>query len=501
MMTDHVMAEDERLAFQSRFAELRQDADVARRRLAELEQDHRRLAVDNERLRLEREALKRREAELEDLLNRHPVTGLPIRRVFDRDFERLLEEVRSQERGPGLAVGLLRLGSDYEAIKNTRDRSRVLLYKTADRIRSVIGDNVYQSDRLDEFLLIFRNMPNIDGVELRADQLVQEVSRPHEPPADDVSFGCFLGAAVYPHHGKNREDLLGNADVALAESERSRTPYVVYNEKMGERYRERLSLEAELKAAIQGGFEQFSLYFQPFVDRECRVTGAEALIRWHHPTRGLISPARFIPISEETGSIRFIGQWTLYRACHQLTSWHGDGHDDLSISINLSPSQFKQTDLVERVDGILDSVKLSGDYLKLELTETSIMEDPEGGISTMNQLRDHGIRLSLDDFGTGYSSLSYLRRFPIDTLKIDRSFVTDVETNPANQEIVKAMIGMAKSFGMQTLAEGVERREELEFLFDLGCDQIQGYYFSKPLPGADFHQLLANPDVFKTDRS
>jgi len=497
-MNDHTLAEDERLAFQSRLAALQGDQEVSQRRLAELDRENRRLTSDNEKLRQVQQTQKHREAELESLLNRNPATGLPIRRVFDRDFERLLAEVLAQERGPRIAVGLLRLGSDYEKIKNTRDKNRILLFKTTDRIKSIIGDNVYQSDRLDEFLLIFRNMPNIDGVELRADQVVEEVSRPHEPPADDVRFGCSLGTAVFPYHGETREELLGNADVALIQSERSRTPHVVYTEEMGDNYRDRLSLEAELKAAIQGGFEQFSLHYQPFVNRDREITGAEALIRWNHPTAGFISPVRFIPIAEETGSIRFIGQWTLYRACRQLKAWHRSGYNDLSISINLSPSQFKQIDLAERIDGILDSVRLKGESLKLELTETSIMEDPEEAIVTMNQLRDQGITMSLDDFGTGYSSLSYLRRFPIDTLKIDRSFVTDVDTNPANQEIVKAMIGMAKSFGMQTLAEGVEREEELDLLFDLGCDQIQGYYFSKPVPEAEFQKLLSNGSSFSS---
>lgn len=489
-MAEHFMEEDERLAYESRVSGLREDIDVSRRRIRELEEENGRLSSENDRLRDENEDLRNRDDELEHILNHNPSTGLPIRRVFDRDFERLLREARSVGRGPKVAIGLLRLGRDYESIKSTRDRNRVLLFKTTARIRDVVGENVYQSDRLDEFLLIFRDMPNIDGVEIRAAQVVEEVARPHEPPADDVAFGCHLGTAVYPFHGDTREDLLGNADIALAECERTRLPHIVYSDEMGERHRERLSIEAELKAAIQAGFEQFSLHYQPLVDRERRITGAEALIRWNRPDSGFISPARFIPIAEETGSIRFIGQWTLYRACRQLKAWHVEGHEDLNISINLSPSQFKQPDLAESIDGYLESVRLGGEALKLELTETTIMEDPEDAIRTMNQLRERGISISLDDFGTGYSSLSYLRRFPIDTLKIDRSFVTDVDTNESNQEIVKAMIGMAKSFGMQTLAEGVEREEELNFLFDHGCDHVQGYLFSKPVPGDRFENLL-----------
>ncbi len=497
-MADQSMAEDERLALQSQLIELRQKMEISERRIAEIEQENRRLERQNRELESERRVLAMREAELEALLSKNPATGLPIRRVFEREFERLLDEVAEQERGPRIAVGLLRLDNDYAKIKNNRDRNRILLYKTADRIRNIVGDNIYQSDRLDEFLVIFRNMPNIDGVELRADQIVDEILLPHEPPADDIRFGCYLGISVYPYHGETKEELLGNADIALGESERTRSSCVVYTEEMGIRYRERTSLEDELKLAIQGGFEQFSLFYQPFVNQERQITGAEALIRWQHPKAGFISPSRFIPIAEDAGSIRFIGQWTLYRACRQLKSWHASGYEDLHVSVNLSPSQFKQIDLVERVEGILDSVKLRGDSLKLELTETTIMEDPEDAILTMNQLRDQGIRLSLDDFGTGYSSLSYLRRFPIDTLKIDRSFVTEVDTNPANQEIVKAMIAMGKSFGMKTLAEGVESEGELEFLFDLGCDHVQGYYFSKAVGEADFQRFLMSGGSFSS---
>ncbi|MFW5716610.1 MAG: putative bifunctional diguanylate cyclase/phosphodiesterase [Spirochaetota bacterium] len=473
--------EAERMRIQDEVVELRQRLELANRRIAELEASRDDLSAELKRARDERGELETRASELQGLLNRNPTTGLPIRRIFDTEFSRALHETLHQARGPLIAVGLLRLDHDYAKIKNYRDRTRALLFKTADRIRRIVGDNIYQSDRLDEFLLILRNMPNVDGVELRADQIVEAVSRPHEPPADDVRFGCYLGIAVHPQHGESREDLLGNADIALVESERNDKPFVIYDQEMGLRYREREYLEVELRNAIQAGFDGLALAYQPFFDREGRVRGSEALVRWTHDELGPVAPDRFIPIAEENGAIRFVGQWTLYRACRQLKLWHGQGLADLYVSVNLSPSQFKQIDLVERVGGILESLDLDGRFLTLEITETTVMEDPEEAIAKMRDLRSVGPRLAIDDFGTGYSSMSYLRRFEFDTLKIDRSFISGVHESPNDREIVKAIVAMSRAFGMQVLAEGVETREQLDFLLEQGCDLIQGYYHSAPL--------------------
>lgn len=487
--------------------ELRQRLEVANRRVAELEQSNGELSAELEEVREERSKLEVRAAEMQELLNRNPTTGLPIRRIFDSEFGRALRETMQHVRGPHVAVGLLRLDNDYAKIKNARDRSRALLFKTADRIREIIGDNIYQSDRLDEFLLILRDMPNADIVEMRADQIVDAVSRPHEPPADDIRFGCYLGIAVHPEHGESREDLLGNADIALVESERNNVPFVVYSGEMGVHYREREHLESELRNSIQAGFKGFYLHYQPFIDRDGRIRGSEALVRWNHDGLGSVPPDRFVPIAEENGAIRFVGQWTLYRACRQLKLWHSKGYRNLYVSVNLSPSQFKQIDLVERVGGILESLELDGRFLTLELTETTVMEDPEEAIAKMNDLRSVGTRLAIDDFGTGYSSLSYLRRFQFDTLKIDRSFIRGVHASRNDQEIVKAMIAMSRAYGMQTLAEGVESKDELDFLLDHGCDLIQGYYFSSPVGVDEFDQLVSGgilelaPPVQDAERS
>ena len=482
-------------------AELEQTVVQADKRIAELEIENRQLRDEMQDLRTQCQALEVQRSELEHLINQNPSTGLPIRRLFEQDVERLLEEVRSSPRGPRIAIGLLRLDEHYSKIKNTRDRHYALLTSSAERIREHLGNNVYQSDRLDEFLLIFRDVPNFDAVGLSADgtmgleiveRIVDRLSQPHEPPADDVAFGCYLGLSVYPHHGGSRESLMHHADIALMESERRGERYIVYNDEMGRKYSEQNNLEAELKLSIQRGrFEQFSLRYQPFVDQARTIIGSEALIRWDSPTVGAISPERFIPIAEQTGVIRYLDLWTLYRAAGQLKLWRSAGYN-MFVSVNVSPAQFKQGELVNQVRSMLKSLGLDGANLKLELTEGIIMDDPEQAIDKMKQLTDLGVSLSLDDFGTGYSSLGYLRRFPIETLKIDRSFVSDLHENRSNREIVKAMIAMARGFGMKTLAEGVEKEEELNLLFDLGCDYIQGYYFSQPVPDTEFRALLAN---------
>ncbi len=441
-------------------------------------------------LQHEIERLRADKVELETLLTINPATGLPIRRIFDRDLQRALEEHAEGSKRTKLAVGVVRLDNDYNRIKHTRDRNRVLLFKTADRIKELLGDVVYQSDRLDEFLVIVFDLPNHDGLEIKAEEIIDVISRSHEAPADDVRFGCHVGLSLYPDHGDSRELLLGNADIALVESEKALSPFVVYDDQTGLRFRERERIEFELKQAIHDSFAGFSLHYQPLVGRDLTSSGAEALLRWESPTLGTVSPGRFVPIAEETGTIRHIGQWVLYQACRQLREWQERGHQDLYLSINISPSQFKQIDIVERVSGVIESTGLDATSLHLELTETTVMEDPSDARAKLEELRDLGIHLALDDFGTGYSSLTHLRQFPFDVLKIDRSFVTDVDQNANNQEIVKAMIGLARGFGMNSLAEGVETQAELDFLLGAGCDLIQGYFFSRPLPGDRYFEYL-----------
>lgn len=436
-------------------------------------------------LRAEIAQLSEDRREIQSLLEHNPHTGLPVRRVFDRDMEHRLGADPA-----GVAVGLLRLDNAYSRIRNARDRNRVLLFQTARRIEHVLPGKLYQSDRPDEFLLMITDGRNPDRLMETGRAIVAEVARPHEPPADDLRFGAYLGITRYPADGTTKEDLVANAEIALEESAAKSSSPMLYEAKLGEAFRRRHRLESELKRTIQNGFEGFSILFQPFVDRNEHAVGSEALIRWNHPELGQIPPPQFIPLAEERGDINILGQWTLYNSLSALRRRHLAGYEDLYVSVNLSPAQFRQRDLVERVLGVLKAVQVEPSRLKLELTEGMLMEEPTDAIRKMGEIRSLGVRLSVDDFGTGYSSLAYLRHLPVDTLKIDKSFVDDVHRDRHSWEIVRSIIGLAKAVNLECLAEGVELREQLDLLIEGGCDLIQGYYYSRPLPEHEFSQFL-----------
>lgn len=440
--------------------------------------------------------LQARCAELEDLTRRDPHTGLPMRREFDAVMEREITRLSISAGSTSIAVCVLRLDKNYARIKNSRDRNRVFLFKATQRIREAVGPHVYQSDRVDEFICILHGVTGRGQARRRAREIYDSVSRPHEPPADDVFFGCHIGMALFPGTAQTKAELFAAADVALDVAEARSEPCILYTQALGKRHREQRYLEKELSRSIRGGFQHFGIQYQPLVSSEYRILGAEALARYRHPKLGDIPPDRFIPLAEESDSVRFIGHWVLYHACRQLAEWRSAGHDDLYMSVNLSPSQFKQPDLVERVAGILQSHGLEGKSLQLELTESVLMEHPHQAARTMADLRDVGVRLSIDDFGTGYSSLSYLTQFPIDTVKIDRSFVVDLAANSNNQEIIRAIVSLARITRMETLAEGVETPDQLDFLMREGVRIIQGYYFSRPVDPAGFIDLLRSGGSF-----
>ncbi|MCL4432677.1 MAG: EAL domain-containing protein, partial [Epsilonproteobacteria bacterium] len=257
-----------------------------------------------------------------------------------------------------------------------------------------------------------------------------------------------------------------------------------------------LQLENALRHALERN--ELEVYYQPQISiTDGHIIGAEALLRWHHPELGMISPAEFIPIAERSGQIIEIGEWVLRTAIQQTKSWINDGFKPMIIAINISAIQFRQKNLLTLVTGILEEAQLPHEYLELELTEAVTMHDPEAVISVMNKFHSQGIRMSIDDFGTGYSSLSYLKQFKVYKLKIDQSFIRDITDDPDDRAIVSAIIDMAHNLGLQTIAEGVETAEQLAFLRLHGCNEVQGYYFSKPLPSAEFEQFLHTTENIK----
>jgi EAL domain-containing protein (putative c-di-GMP-specific phosphodiesterase class I) len=299
-----------------------------------------------------------------------------------------------------------------------------------------------------------------------------------------------IGIALYPVDGSDPESLLRNADSAMYRAkEAGRNTYQLCTDEMKSRAMERLSLEARLRVAIRE--EQLMLAYQPQINLVTgRTIGVEALVRWNDPERGVVSPASFIPIAEESRLIVPLGEWVLRTACRQTKEWHERGSGPIRIAVNLSARQFAQQDLVEMVRSALDEVKLDPSYLELEITETTAMQNAEVTVDVLRALRDIGVGISIDDFGMGYSSLNYLKRFPITAVKIDRAFVRDLATDEGDAAIVSAVIGMARSLRLRVVAEGVETAEQFTLLRHKNCDEAQGFYFSRPTAPENLSRML-----------
>ncbi|MFW5995137.1 MAG: putative bifunctional diguanylate cyclase/phosphodiesterase, partial [Spirochaetia bacterium] len=447
------------------------------------------LKAEYDRLASENTRLEKRIEELEQVVNIDPQTGLPIRRVFVSDVTRMLSG--SPANGETfLVIGVIRLDSQYRRIRAGRDRSNALLFKSTIRIRSVVGEHLYQSDRFDEFIFVQRHLGTYGEVPAIGERIASAVSAPHDPPAEDINFGCSVGLSIAPRDGNTVEELVEAASIAVDTAETGDNRVILYSADIGEAVRRRQQIEQAMARALGDGFAGFFLEYQPIVSLDGTITGAEALIRLRTPELGLVSPGLFIPIAEESGDIRVLGQWIIYSCCRRLQQWHEAGFTSVQLSVNLSALQFKQADLPSRIKGVLKATGLAPQALKVELTESMLMEDPEQVIRNMQALRGLGISLLIDDFGTGYSSLAYLRRLPVDVLKVDKSFVDRICESKSDQQIVRAIVSMARSLQLSVLAEGVEDTCQLEHLREIECDFIQGFHFSRPVSAEKFRSML-----------
>ena len=307
----------------------------------------------------------------------------------------------------------------------------------------------------------------------------------------EFTLSCSVGIAVYPHDGQTPDVLIERADIAMYSAKKSgRDNFQFFNAEMNERLFERLRIEDDLRKAIK--HNEFVLHYQPQVNLATgKVVGMEALIRWQHPERGMVPPNLFIGVAEETGLICAIGDWVIRTACAQNMAWQRAGFGHLRIAINLSARQFAQRDLVGSIAGVLEETGMNAHDLEIELTESLVMGDVETAIDVLRNLKKLGVKLSIDDFGTGYSSLSYLKRFPIDVLKIDQSFMRDIVLDTDAATIVSLIISLAHTLRLGVIAEGVETEVQLAYLRRHGCDEMQGYFFSRPVPAEHFTQLLA----------
>ena len=439
---------------------------------------------------------KKTEEEIKFLAYHDVLTGLPNRKSFYMYLEdkmmQSLSQLGDRRRITSPKWALLFL--DLDKFKNVNDTlghdiGDELLKAVASRLQHCVrrSDHIFRLGG-DEFTILLSDLNDDTDVAKVARKIRENIAQPC-PIGDYVlHITTSIGISVYPNDGKDVETLVKNADMAMYAAKGEREGYRFFTEEMNQKALERMKLESSLRTALQDN--QFVLYYQPLVGDRNHIIGMEALLRWYHPELGIISPIKFIPLAEETGAIISIGKWVLHTACQQARQWQEMGYTELYVSVNLSTRQFKESDLVETIEQVLDATGLAPECLKLEVTESGIMENQEQAITKMKLLRAKGICFSIDDFGTGYSSLSYLKRFPIDVLKIDRSFVMDSMENKDDQEIIKTIIAMAQTLSIEAVAEGVETKEQQDFLSLNGCHIMQGYYFGHPMPANKFEEIL-----------
>jgi diguanylate cyclase (GGDEF)-like protein/PAS domain S-box-containing protein len=432
----------------------------------------------------------RAEEQLSYLAHHDELTGLPNRTLFSDRLNQAMIDAERHERL--VAVVFL----DLDRFKNIND---TLGHETGDRLLKGVterllgavrrGDTVARMSG-DEFTIVLADMAHVDDAARVAQKILDVFTQPYHINGRDLFMSASLGITIFPFDTRDAGELLRNADVAMYRAkEAGRNVYQFYTAEMTTKATEAMTLENELRHGLRRG--EFLLHYQPIVDSRGNILGAEALLRWQHGQRGLVPPAQFIPLAEETGLILPIGDWVLRQACAQARVWRRPNGPSLHMSVNVSPRQFRHSGLAQTVGAILQETGLDPSALNIEITESVLMQQETLTHELFSQLHRSGVSFSIDDFGTGYSSLSYLKRFPIGYLKIDQSFIRDVTTDPGDAALVKAIISMAHSLGIQAIAEGVETSAQRAFLLDHDCDAMQGYYFSRPVPPEAFAALLA----------
>ncbi|AKJ26910.1 putative bifunctional diguanylate cyclase/phosphodiesterase [Caldimonas brevitalea] len=451
------------------------------------------LGLANAQLRQEIEDRQVAEEQLRHLAEHDRLTGLPNRRVFEVRLQQALRDAEAQDG----TVALLYM--DLDRFKTINDSlghviGDRLLRRIAERARRSLrsGDTMTRLGG-DEFVMLLPSLRGAGDAALVASQLIEEVSRPYLLEGLELRVTPAVGISLFPDHGRDGEALIAQASAAMYQAKsKGLRNYLFYAGESDAPSSQRLLLENDLHRAIERG--EFVLDYQPRYELGSgRLCACEALLRWQHPARGRVSPAEFIPLAEETGLVVAIGEWVLRECCRQIARWAARGLRLCPVSVNLSARQFHRVELLGTLRSALDETGIDPRLLEVEITETTLMHNTDETLAILEQLHRLGIKVSVDDFGTGYSSLAYLKRFPVDLLKIDRSFVNDVVHDADDAVIVSAIIGLARSLQLRVVAEGVETSEQVEFLKRRGCDEVQGFWFSRPLPPAELEPLFGAP--------
>ena len=436
------------------------------------------------------DSLRHANDELQHLALHDSLTKLPNRALLE---DRIAQAIGHARRS---MLGCAILFVDLDRFKTINDSlghfvGDELLKGVALRLRGLVrAEDTVSRLGGDEFVILLCETADTEEATGVAAKIVAALREPFRVQHQELYVTPSVGVSVYPMHGENAQTLITSADAAMYNVKQAgRNDVRVFASEMSTFFPERLMLENDLRGALER--EEFVLFYQPKVDVGSGETvGMEALVRWRHPEKGLVAPDRFIPLAEETGLIVPIGRWVIHEACRQNKAWQDSGMPELRIAVNISGLQFRQKDLLDTIAASLHATGLSPECLEVEITESVVMHNASEAIVTLEKLSRMGVHVSIDDFGTGYSSLSYLKRFPIDTLKIDRSFIRDVSSDMDDAAIVRATIGLAHNLRLRVVAEGVETAEQLHFLRSLGCDEYQGYHKSRPLPAAEFERNL-----------
>lgn len=436
------------------------------------------------------EGLEAANKQLRHLATHDVLTGLPNRVLLD---DRLTQAIVHSQRN-GELLALLMVDLDRFKLVNDSLGHRAgdeLLQETARRLSGVARaiDTIARIGG-DEFVMIMNPIATREDAELLAQRVIEALKPTMRIAGVDIHTSPSIGIAFYPADGTTMEALIAHADAAMySAKQRGRNNAQCYAPGMDTQSHDKVLLQSDLHEAL--ALNQFELAYQPKVDvKSGAVHSVEALIRWRHPQRGLISPNDFIPLAEDCGLIGPIGQWVVNEACRQAKAWQRAGLPAVRVAVNLSASQFRQKNLLATIRQALNEAQLDPTYLEVELTESAVMTDPEESVTILEQLSKMGVLVSVDDFGTGYSSMSYLRRFPIDKLKIDRGFISEIMTRPDDASIVRAIVSLAHSLRLKVVAEGVETGDQLDFLKSLGCDQYQGFHYSTAVTPAAFEEML-----------
>ena len=427
---------------------------------------------------------------LQHVAHHDALTDLPNRNLFLDRLQQSLNRARWHER----LVAVMFMDLDRFKIINDTLGHNVgdqLLLQMSQRLGRTVrdGDTVARFGG-DEFAILLDDIDSDSHISSLAQKLLDTLATPFKINKQELYVTASIGISIFPNDGEDSETILRNADVAMYRAkDLGKNNYQFYSDDLSARIFERLTLETHLRHALER--DEFVLYYQPQIDTRTKmISGVEALLRWQHPELGLVTPNNIIPLLEETGLIEQVGQWVLETACRQSRAWHDAGWSYLHMSVNISSRQFNNTDFISSVHEIINLTAINPEFLELELTESMLMRNASSTVNALHSLSGRGVRFAIDDFGTGYSSLTYLRRFPIDTIKIDRSFIRDVTDNPDDAAIASAIIMMAQSLSLNVVAEGVENQEQLDFLSSRNCHYLQGNYFNRPLPADEITHLL-----------